>query len=69
MLGIPPTFAGEWAALPFAIGCGFAGGGLREICPPEAIRHFSPLFFTGLHRHVWKLLAKGRPRVGGCGTR
>ncbi len=39
--------AGEWIALPFAIGCGFAGGGLREICPKEAIWHFSPLFFTG----------------------
>ena len=41
------SFAGEWGALPFAIGCGFAGGGLRELCPPEAIWHFSPLFFTG----------------------
>jgi two-component system LytT family sensor kinase len=58
MLGIPPTFAGEWAALPFTIGCGFAGGGLRELCPPEAIWHFSPLFFTGLHRHVWKLVRR-----------
>jgi two-component system LytT family sensor kinase len=58
MLGIPPSFAGEWAALPFAIGCGFAGGGLRELCPPEAIWHFSPLFFTGLHRHVWKLVRR-----------
>src|SRR6266851_4484229 len=58
MLGIPPTVAGEWGALPFAIGCGFAGGGLREICPPEAIWHFSPLFFTGLHRHVWKLVRR-----------
>src|SRR5262245_26785798 len=25
----------EWGALPFAIGCGFAGGGLREVCPKE----------------------------------
>jgi two-component system, LytTR family, sensor kinase len=58
MLGIPPTFVGEWGALPFAIGCGFAGGGLRELCPPEAIWHFSPLFFTGLHRHVWKLVRR-----------
>src|SRR5919107_4370330 len=58
MLGIPPLFVGEWGALPFAIGCGFAGGGLREICPPEAIWLFSPLFFTGLHRHVWKLLRR-----------
>src|SRR6266571_1717482 len=58
MLGIPPAFAGEWGALPFAIGCGFAGGGLREICPKEAIWHFSPLFFTGLHRHVWRLVRR-----------
>jgi two-component system LytT family sensor kinase len=58
MMGLPPTFAGEWGALPFAIGCGFAGGGLREICPKEAIWHFSPLFFTGLHRHVWRLVRR-----------
>src|SRR5689334_8967625 len=58
MLGIPPTFAGEWGALPFAIGCGFAGGGLRELCSKEAIWHFSPLFFTGLHRHVWRLVRR-----------
>src|SRR6478736_4866569 len=58
MLGIPPLFVGEWGALPFAIGCGFAGGGLREICPTEAIWHFSPVFFTGLHRHVWRLVRR-----------
>ena len=40
------------------MGCGFAGGGLREICPKEAIWHFSPLFFTDLHRHVWKLVRR-----------
>src|SRR5512140_3294042 len=58
MAGLPPLFAGEWIALPFAIGCGFAGGGLREICPKEAIWLFSPLFFTGLHRNVWKLVRR-----------
>src|ERR687890_685251 len=52
MVGIPALVAGEWIALPFAIGCGFAGGGLRELCPKEAIWHFSPLFFTDLHRNV-----------------
>ena len=52
--------AGEWIALPFAIGCGFAGGGLREICPKEAIWHFSPLFFTDLHRYVWRLVRRFR---------
>src|SRR6266542_575187 len=58
LVGIPPLVAGEWIALPFAVGCGFAGGGLREICPKEAIWHFSPLFFTGLHRHVWRLVRR-----------
>jgi two-component system LytT family sensor kinase len=52
------VIAGEWIALPFAVGCGFAGGGLREICPKEAIWHFSPLFFTDLHRHVWRLVRR-----------
>jgi two-component system, LytTR family, sensor kinase len=58
MTGFPPLVAGEWIALPFAIGCGFAGGGLREICPKEAIWHFSPLFFTDLHRYVWRLVRR-----------
>jgi two-component system LytT family sensor kinase len=58
MVGIPATIAGEWIALPFAIGCGFAGGGLRELCPKEAIWHFSPLFFTDLHRNVWRLVRR-----------
>ena len=42
-------------ALPFAIGCGFAGGGLREICPKEEIWRFTPFFVTKLHRSVWRL--------------
>src|SRR6476620_4656215 len=58
IVGIPPLIAGEWIALPFAVGCGFAGGGLRELCPKEAIWHFSPLFFTDLHRHVWRLVRR-----------
>src|SRR5947207_4143272 len=58
VIGVPPLIAHEWGALPFAVGCGFAGGGLREICPKEAIWHFSPLFFTGLHRHVWRLVRR-----------
>jgi two-component system LytT family sensor kinase len=58
MTGLPPVLFGEWIALPFAVGCGFAGGGLREICPKEAIWHFSPLFFTDLHRYVWRLVRR-----------
>jgi two-component system, LytTR family, sensor kinase len=58
VVGIPALIAGEWIALPFAVGCGFAGGGLRELCPKEAIWHFSPLFFTDLHRNVWRLVRR-----------
>lgn len=58
LVGVPATIAGEWIAFPFAVGCGFAGGGLREICPKEAIWHFSPLFFTDLHRKVWRLVSR-----------
>jgi len=54
MCGAPPLFAGEFGALPFAVGCGFAGGGLRELCPKPDIWHFSPFVFTSLHRRVWR---------------
>jgi two-component system, LytTR family, sensor kinase len=60
LVGLPAALAAEHAALPFSIGCGFAGGGLREICPKEAIWHFSPFVFTGLHRYVWQLLRRFR---------
>ncbi|MEW5982831.1 MAG: histidine kinase [Acidobacteriota bacterium] len=56
LIGIPSLIAGEFIALPFAIGCGFAGGGLREACPKEAIWRFSPFVFGGLHRHAWQLV-------------
>ena len=58
MVGTPALIAGETIALPFAVGCGFSGGGLREICPKEAIWHFSPLFFTDLHRHAWRIVTR-----------
>jgi two-component system, LytTR family, sensor kinase len=57
-VGGTAAISGEWISIPFAVGCGFAGGGLREICPKEAIWHFSPLFFTDLHRYVWKLVRR-----------
>ncbi len=56
MVGLPPLASGEIIALPFAVGCGFAGGGLRELCPKESIWHFSPFVFTGLHRRAWKMM-------------
>ena len=56
MVGLPPLGNGEWIALPFAVGCGFAGGGLRELCPKEAIWHCSPFVFTTLPRRAWQML-------------
>ena len=50
----PALIAGEWAALPFAVGCGFAGGGLREACPKEEIWKFTPFFFTRIPQMVWR---------------
>jgi two-component system LytT family sensor kinase len=55
--GLPPLLInGEYGTLPFAIGCGFAGGGLREICPKNEIWRFSPFFVTSLHRSAWRLV-------------
>ena len=65
MAGLPPLFNGEIGALPFAIGCGFAGGGLRELCPKEAIWHFSPFVFTGLHRRAWRMVSRLPGRLAG----
>ncbi len=56
LVGVAPLFNGEWIALPFAVGCGFAGGGLRELCPKEAIWHFSPFIFPSLPRRAWRML-------------
>jgi two-component system LytT family sensor kinase len=56
IIGLPPLANGEVIALPFAVGCGFAGGGLRELCPKEAIWHFSPFVVTSLPRRVWTML-------------
>ena len=55
---LPALLAGEYGALPFAIGCGFAGGGLREICPKNEIWRFSPFFVTTLHRTAWRLVRR-----------
>jgi two-component system LytT family sensor kinase len=56
MVGVAPLFNGEWGALPFAVGCGFAGGGLRELCPKEAIWHFSPFIFPSVPRRAWQMV-------------
>ncbi|MFN8066385.1 MAG: histidine kinase [Vicinamibacterales bacterium] len=56
LVGLPPLANGEVIALPFAVGCGFAGGGLRELCPKEAIWHFSPFVVTRLPIRIWHML-------------
>ena len=58
MVGFPAMLAGEIIALPFAIGCGFAGGGLREAAPKEAIWQFTPFVFFDLHKHVWQTVRR-----------
>jgi two-component system LytT family sensor kinase len=56
MVGVPPLFFGEFIALPFAIGCGFAGGGLRELCPKDVLWQFSPFIFTSVPRRAWQMI-------------
>jgi two-component system LytT family sensor kinase len=58
LVGIPASIAGEVIALPFAVGCGFAGGGLREACPKEAIWQFTPFVFIDLYKHLWASVRK-----------
>jgi len=60
MVGLIPLVTGEFIALPFAVGCGFAGGGLRELCPKEAIWHFSPFVFPRLPVRVWQMMKERR---------
>jgi two-component system LytT family sensor kinase len=61
MVAVPATIAGEYAALPFAVGCGFLGGGLREASPKEAIWQFTPFVFVDFHKHIWQMLRKLEP--------
>ena len=56
LIGTPGLIAREWGALPFAVGCGFAAGGLREACPKEAIWKFSPFVFGDLHKYLWQMV-------------
>jgi two-component system LytT family sensor kinase len=58
IVGLPALVSGEFIALPFAIGCGFAGGGLREVVPTEAIWKFTPFVFIDLPKHLWQMVRK-----------
>jgi two-component system LytT family sensor kinase len=61
MVSAPAIVTGEIIALPFAVGCGFAGGGLREACPKESIWQFTPFVFVDLPKHLWHMLRKFEP--------
>ena len=58
LVGTPALVAGQFIAIAFAVGCGFAGGGLREACPKEAIWQFTPFVFIDLRKHLWQTLRK-----------
>ena len=60
LVGFPALMVGEWIAVILMVGCGFAGGGLRELCPKEAIWHVSPLLVTARQRHTWRLAGRFR---------
>ena len=61
LVASPAVMAGEFIALPFAVGCGFAGGGLREACPKEAIWQFTPFVFVDLGKHLWHAVRRLEP--------
>ncbi len=57
-IALPALAAGEYGAPFFAIGCGFAGGGLREACPKEEIWGFSPFVLLSMPRFVWRMIRR-----------
>jgi len=61
LVGVPAFIAGEFIAILIAVGAGFAGGGLREACPKEAIWQFTPFVFIDLPKHVWQMLRRLEP--------
>src|ERR671919_1721510 len=56
IIAVPALIAGEWGAVPFAIGCGFAGGGIREASPKEDIWSFSPFIVFSLPQKIWRMI-------------
>jgi two-component system LytT family sensor kinase len=55
-MSLPALGIEEWGAPFFAVGCGFAGGGLREACPKEDIWEFSPFIIFSLPQRVWRMV-------------
>ena len=62
LVSLPALINGEFIALPFAVGCGFAGGGLREACPTkETIWRFTPFVILDLPKHLFNVLRNREP--------
>ena len=61
LVGTPALIAGEFIAIIFAVGAGFAGGGLREVCPKESIWEFTPFVFIDLPKHLWQMIRRLEP--------
>ena len=62
LVSLPALISGEFIALPFAVGCGFAGGGLREACPTkETIWRFTPFVILDLPKHLFNVLRNREP--------
>ena len=57
-IAMPALAAGEYGATFFAVGCGFAGGGLREACPKEEIWGFSPFALLSMPRFAWRMIRR-----------
>ncbi len=57
---LPALAVGEYGAPFFAVGCGFAGGGLREWCPKETIWDFSPFVIFSVPRFMWQMVREAK---------
>src|SRR5687767_14122106 len=61
LVSLPALLNKEFIALLFAVGCGFAGGGLREACPKETIWQFTPFVFLDVPKHLHKMIRNLEP--------
>ena len=57
-IAMPALAVGEYGAPFFAVGCGFAGGGLREACPKTEIWGFSPFVLLSVPRLAWRMVRR-----------
>jgi two-component system, LytTR family, sensor kinase len=59
LMGVPPLLHGEWAAMPFLVGCGFLAGQLRTMAiDKDDIWSFSPF----IDQSIFRLIRRNLPR-------